>query len=109
MSTNSEDSLVKAIGGCAVIIIVLIFSFVLTIYQGVIITSMWSWFIMPTFHVQDISIAMACGLSVFISLFRHSSKKVSSEDAMASCVTALLTPSLLWFVAWVIHSYFIGR
>jgi hypothetical protein len=38
------------------------------IYEAWILTKLWGWFVVPTFNMHQINMAMACGLAAFLSL-----------------------------------------
>jgi hypothetical protein len=42
-----------------------------TIYKGYALSLLWAWLIVPTFDVQEISVASAIGIALVISYLTH--------------------------------------
>ncbi len=76
-----------------------------------VLTMLWSWFVSPIFHVQNISFAQALGLVLIANLLqnfpmswrmvRRAAKNPDKKDLLL----ALAKPTLTLLTGWVIHLF----
>ena len=82
------------------------------LFSAFVLTVLWGWFIGPTFHVGQISIPMAIGLSVAIGMFtnRSTSSEKSNEKRhwellLESFLVALLSPLVALIFGAIAHAF----
>jgi hypothetical protein len=88
-------------------IFVILMSVVLIIIRGALISKLWTWFLVPM-GLQDISIAMAIGLSVLGQLISgslpsFSKKKAEPADIVGAFIFALMLFGLMFLIGWLAH------
>lgn len=78
----------------------------LTVIRGWVLTCLWSWFVIPVFHLDPLSIKMAIGLSLVAGMFMQaSSSSESKEDnGTGKLVVHLALPFITLFIGWLVHS-----
>lgn len=78
-------------------------AFVLACYRGLMLSTFWSWFIMPVFKdVPAIGIATACGISLLVACLTHqtsSSKPLSFGQALGY---GFIYNTIVFFIGWII-------
>ena len=86
--------------------------FVIGVVRGWVLTILWSWFVVPTFHVPEISIPVAIGLALTIGMFQtkkiqteEKSKKSSSELFGEILGVGLGAPLLVLFFGWIVKLF----
>jgi|WetSurSiteA1Bulk_404760.scaffolds.fasta_scaffold00214_26 hypothetical protein len=98
---NNED---KNLITCLIVGISLILIPIIAVYQAWVLTILWGWFIVSTFHLPELSIPAAIGLTLIIGMFKTyktSKEKVELSDAIA----ALLVPLIILFFGWLVHLF----
>jgi hypothetical protein len=102
---NNEKNLIVCLG----IILGIILIPVLVIFQGWVLTVLWSWFVVPTFRLPELSIAVAIGLTLVVSMFKtytiNNDKNLTSEDKLVKAVAAVLVPLFVLFFGWIVHLF----
>lgn len=84
--------------------------FLIAIVRGWVMTVLWSWFVVPTFHLPELSIPVAIGLSLMIGMFiakRISAEKSEQKKSSSELVGEILGvgfggPLLVLFFGWII-------
>lgn len=77
-----------------------------SLINGVVIHVLWGWFIVPTFHTQDLSVVAAMGLGLFISWVtsRWSTKK-SETDWGYLMSQIIVQPLFVLGWGWILHNF----
>lgn len=81
------------------------------ILEGLVFVQMWRWFVIPTFHVPDVSVAAAIGLGFLISMatyhFRPISPSVDEDESTRRSLQLIgatfLNPLLILVAGWIVH------
>jgi hypothetical protein len=90
------------------ILFALMFIVVGTIINGIVLVSMWDWFIVPVFHLPHLLVTQAIGIGCIISyLTNHASNAVEKERTPSGHLAnifsvAIIRPLFMWFIAWII-------
>lgn len=81
------------------------------LWGGYVLTVLWAWFIVPTFHLPPLSLVAAIGMSMVIGyLTSHIDMEHKSEIGWGQrfanrIVVALLKPLFALFFGWIIHLF----
>ena len=70
---------------------------------------MWNWFVVPVFHIAQLSIPYAIGFSLVVGMFSKSStnnetkeKKTTALIIGQALAVVFLTPLLTLFFGWIV-------
>lgn len=74
------------------------------ILHGWVVTILWAWFVVPIFHLPQISIPVAIGLEMLLIMLRPIQCK-TDDKAWKAVVAAYVAPFVTLGVAYVAHSY----
>lgn len=79
-----------------------------SIWSGYVFSVMWGWFVVPYFHLPAISIPVAIGVGLIVSMLTHDKTgneaeevKTSSEKIAMAIVMSLVLPAIFLFAGWV--------
>jgi hypothetical protein len=78
------------------------------IFQGWVLTVLWSWFVAPTFNLPELSIAVAIGLSLVVSMFKTytaSNKELTQNEKLTNALATVLVPLFTLFFGWIVHLF----
>ena len=81
------------------------------ILKGFVLSVMWSWFMVPTFSLPEISTVQAIGIALVISYLTHQRvdcekpKREYSELIAGAVIDAILTPLFVLFIGWFVHLF----
>lgn len=97
----------KALGWVAAILGVFVLG---PIWAGWVFAILWGWFILPFFHLPQISIALAIGLSMVVRMLTSSgtsdnSGKSASETFISLLVYSFLYPLLVLVMGAIVHAF----
>ena len=76
--------------------------------NGFAVQQLWAWFIAPTFHLPELTIPVAYGISLFVSFVAKQSldvetkKRNEAETAMYIFGVIVLQPLFFLFVGWIV-------
>lgn len=72
-----------------------------------VVTRLWSWFVVPQFHMAPLSLTAVIGLNALILLYRHmpSTKQAKEESWSDLWLRALLIPAVALGVGYVAHLF----
>ena len=77
-----------------------------SLVKGFVLSKLWSWFVVPTFHIATLSIATAIGIGLIVTmLVPGSSSKGKNYGAawmFSTAVTSIAGPFFILFVGWVV-------
>jgi hypothetical protein len=83
-----------------------------SLWSGYVLTVLWMWFVVPTFHLPPLSVAAAIGLAIVIGYLTHqidmnSQNKEESWDERFSKAAAYATikPAFALFFGWIVHLF----
>ncbi len=84
-----------------------------SIINGFVLSTLWSWFVVPTFGLPELSIAAAIGISLIIRTLTYQDKsnetkkedETFSEKIIPAIGVAIFAPLLTLFFGWVIHLF----
>ena len=82
------------------------------ILNGYALSVLWSWFMVPTFHLPPLGIVPAMGMAMVVSfLTYHYDEDKAKEQASQSerigkvCMSIILRPVMALILGWVIHQF----
>lgn len=81
------------------------------ILSGWVLTVLWGWFVVPTFHVQQLGVVPAIGLSLLVGYLTETHqdveevKRSQAERWTRLAVLAVVRPGLVLGFAWVVHLF----
>jgi hypothetical protein len=90
----------------ALIINLLLTPFVM-LFEGWALSKVWLWFIVPQFGLRPITIPYALGLNLLITMFVHRVDLKSEKEQFpaAFLMQSLACNAVLLLIGWVIHSW----
>lgn len=78
--------------------------------DGFVMMKLWVWYVAEPFKLPGISIALGAGLSLIAAHLTHQNIDQNSEDpwkvASRTLGTLVLRPGFIFFVGWIVKSYF---
>ena len=80
------------------------------IWGGYVLSVMWAWFVVPTFHAPQVSVAVAVGISLIVGMLtKQVTESQEKKDATASVVSSFtwsfFYPLLILGVGYVAHMF----
>ncbi|MBU4347936.1 hypothetical protein KJ671_00275 [Patescibacteria group bacterium] len=103
------------------------------ILRGYVLSVLWGWFIVPVFHLPELTLAVAIGIAMIMSIIthQHSTKKYENDikkikstwsnehynkleakeakEALSSIITLItnlyLNLLLVLFIGWIVHLF----
>lgn len=95
------------VGGVIALFVLLALS---AIWSGYVLTILWAWFVVPTFHLPQLSLAAAIGIAIVVKYLTHHvdthEDNRSWDDKFAVSIGfALLFPLMALFFGWVVHFF----
>ena len=90
--------------GCLTSALILIAAIMLIIFEGLLFTILWGWFIVPL-GVTDINVAHGIGLITMLSLFRVnlSHEKKDNKNLAIQLGSALIVMLIFMLIAFIAH------
>lgn len=92
------------------VIIVILGAVGLTVLDGFVLTKLWSWFIVPIFHLNPLTLIQALGFSLVIRyltkdiLSKDFSKFDSTEESWIKLIVLIIRPLLFLLLGFIIVS-----
>jgi hypothetical protein len=94
------------------IVMILIFSPLILLYNGLILQSFWEWFVTPLTHM-NMPFGIAVGLSVFFMYLqrRMIQTKESTQTVMGAkgglflALIGMVVSTYFWFIGWIVHLF----
>jgi hypothetical protein len=112
---NNNDSY-KTFAACLLVILLIPF---LTVYSylvnGYVLSMLWGWFIVTTFHLQPLTIVESIGLAMVVGfltsrpVYKTEEDKRTTTQKVSDFITALLSPFLVLFIGWLIYTFWFVR
>jgi hypothetical protein len=83
------------------------------IVRGWVLTVLWSWFVVPTFSLPELSIPVALGFTLIVGMFTHHLAQKTANDTTRSTATkvgevigaAIVNPLIVLLFGWIIQSF----
>lgn len=78
------------------------------LWRAYVLTVMWAWFVVPTFHVSGLSMPMAYGLSLLVAML--TSNKTGNEAESTNSATekfanamalSFILPAIVLLFGWI--------
>src|SRR5882672_5049517 len=107
--TNRDD---MAFFGCiGIVMFWFIGAVTATIFRGWVLCTLYGWFVQETFSLPELSIPIAIGISVIVSMLTHENQSEKKEDesldkyTVGLIVKALALPAVSLAIGWVVKSF----
>jgi hypothetical protein len=80
------------------------------IWSGYVLSVLWGWFISATFHIPELGIPAAIGLSMVVRYSTYQQvpadkAKTGTERAIEAIVIAFVNPALALGFGWIVHLF----
>ena len=77
------------------------------ILKGWVLSILWGWFVAPVFHLPQLSVVVAIGVSLALSYTINgmSARKSAPNNAGEDVITLLIGPLFVLFIGWIIHQF----
>ncbi len=84
-----------------------------SILNGYVLRILWGWFVVPLFHLPNLTIAQAIGLTMVVGLLTHRSrtdgrektKEEKRKETIEFFAELFLYPFITLGVGWIVHLY----
>lgn len=82
-----------------------------SILNGYVLSVLWGWFMVPTFHVPALTLAPAIGLAMVVSYLTYQisdceeSDKGFGEKIARGVAYAIMKPGFALFAGWIVHKF----
>lgn len=74
---------------------------------GWVISVLWGWFVVPTFHVAAITVPQAIGVDLIVTYMTwHGYKADDAGFWTAFSKACIVKPGSVLFIGWAIHRFF---
>lgn len=81
----------------------------LSIWQGYVLSVLWSWFIVPTFNAVYLDVVPAMGIALMVGLFSNRVSKDADDDrvdrAIQVSVQGMLSPAIALLFGWLYKQF----
>lgn len=99
MSSQIEsDKEAHGIVGCVTLLCLPL----LLIWDGFVLSILWRWFISAPFHLPEIKIAQAIGISIIVALVT-ATRQAKDEDIWWIPAIGVIKPAGLLLIGWIVH------
>ena len=82
---------------------------VLNMWKGFVITLLWAWFIVTTFHLPALGLAAAIGLSCVSAIltWQYGPKDIKDieENNHQAIILSFFYPALTLLIGWIAHMF----
>ena len=104
---DSDSKLLGCIGGIVAVLFILIVG---TFANGLTLSVLWKWFVVPAFDVPQLTVMQALGLSLVVSFFTadlqkqeadHKKKTSATESILTACLQVVIKPLVFLAIGWV--------
>ena len=83
-----------------------------SIWRGYVLTILWTWFIVPVFHLPVLGIVVAIGVSMVVGFLTYQTPPYNSGDVRtdadkfsSAIASALVHPAAYLLIGWIVHLY----
>jgi len=98
-----------ALQSLGAIVVALFIDFSVALYAGLVLQSMWGWFIVPAFDVAGLSFMVATGLIVVASMLtmktsipKEQTTGEMMKEGFHKAYLKFIQISCFWFIAWAV-------
>ena len=92
----------------AAIPVVMVLTALVYILKGWVLSILWGWFVVPTFHLPPLNVVTAIGVSMVFSYAINglqTAKINEEENTWKKIATMLLAPFVVLGTGWIIHQF----
>ncbi len=87
------------------ILAVLALAAVGTLWEAYVVVNLWSWFVVPTFHLPAINYPVAIGIACLVGLLTRQYSPTQEDKAAERMIQSLSAPGVLLLVGWIAKQY----
>ena len=78
-----------------------------SIVRGFVLSKLWLWFVVSTFHINRLSIAAAIGIGLIVTMLTPTPARSKDTEYGAAwmagvALTSLASPFFILFIGWVV-------
>jgi hypothetical protein len=84
---------------CGILILIV----VNLIFDGWVLKTLWTWFLVPLFPVRALLISEAIGVALVAALLTHQFSKQEEGDFGKRLAWSMTAPALFLFTGWCVH------
>jgi hypothetical protein len=88
--------------GAAVVIVLVIA--MLTVLRAFVLCKLWTWFIVPFFHLPELTIPFAIGIALVAGMF-YSHLPPDDDKKVQFWTVAFTGPLIILFVGWIVQMF----
>lgn len=76
------------------------------LWEGIVLSVLWGWFMAPAFQLPPLSIPYAIGLALLVGLLTSKVRKSEDHPEMVEILThGLATPLVFLVVGWIVKAF----
>lgn len=90
------------------LVILVVFSPLLTILNGWVLTKLWDWFVVPTFGLPVLGLAAGCGIALIVKFLTHQTTNNEKDIATflsKSAANSIANSLVFLAVGWIISGF----
>lgn len=85
-----------------------------SIFNGYALSVLWGWFVVPVFHLPELSIVPAIGIAMVVSYLTYQENNCEKEKEergsfgeviMLGTMAAIIKPLFALFFGWIVHLF----
>ena len=104
---NAYKTMFSCLGVILAVPILLVYGY---LSNGIVLSSLWEWFVVPIFHINSITIVQAIGIAIVVGFLTHqttnnSDKDEEQTDKWAKLIYGFISPWLTLLIAYIVHSF----
>ena len=119
MSSNSDLETLGTVAGCGAIVVLTPILVVLSyLINGYVLSMLWKWFIVTTFHLPVLNIPEAIGIAVVVGFLtkqitssgdsKEKSKSEKWTNIIGLIIGIFVGPFITLLIGWIVYStYFV--
>ena len=78
---------------------------VIPVLNGLVLTKLWEWFVMPIFHIRQIYLAEAIGFSLIAKYLQHTPPDEDNSSFPYRLIASILNPLVALCFGWILHQF----
>jgi len=79
-----------------------------SIWSGFVLSIVWEWFMVPAFHLPQLSVALAIGISLTIRMVvaqYYEDSKDADKEVTKAISSAIVYPLIVLIFGYVVHQF----
>jgi hypothetical protein len=82
-----------------------------SVFRGWILTLLWAWFVVPQFHLSQLTIPIAIGLALILGYLTQpniGTKEPEKTSWAATFLASFIGPIITLGVGWIVHLFVVA-